>query len=178
MDILALFERASAHAERGEYRESAQAYETFLEQVQGPRSPIPVQQRPQLVRSAAFNFAQVLNKLKEFAEALKWVELGMGLNPTDTGRAIALAAKGEALCGLNRETDGRTAFDQAALAHPIIGRLNSADSMTRLHSSVFLKQAEDWVAVVLASHGHQLNSSLRDEANAILRSIAARRAHT
>jgi tetratricopeptide (TPR) repeat protein len=177
MDILALFERAAAYAARGEYRGSAQAYETVLEQSQRPGSSIPLPQRPQVVRSAAFNLAQVLNKLKEYAKAIDCIELGMSLDPTDTGRAIALAAKGEALCGLNREKEGNAAFAEAARAHPIIGRLNSADSMTRMNSAVFDKMAEDLVATVVGSHGHQLNTSLREEANTILSTISARRGH-
>jgi tetratricopeptide (TPR) repeat protein len=130
---------------------------------------------PQLVRAAAFNLAQVLNKLMEYAQAVHYAELGLGLHPTSRGRAIGLAAKGEALMGLNRQAEGQAAFDEAACADPIVGRLNAAEAMVRLGSPALLKQAESWVAMVLASHGHSLDSGLRAEVKEILKAIGTKR---
>lgn len=175
MDLQSLFNQAAQSAERGQYREAANSYVTFLDAVQGPRSPAPSAQRPQLVRSAAFNLAQVYNKIGDFSQALRYVELGLSHSPTEFGRAIALAAKGEALCGLGRTADGQAAFNEAASAHPVVGRLNSADSMTRLGAEGFWRQAEEWVGLVLASFGPQLDGQRRAEVSVILGKVAARR---
>jgi hypothetical protein len=40
-------------------------------------------------------------------------------------------------CGLGRVDEGRQAFDRAAEFHPVVGRLNSADSMTPLDDPEF-----------------------------------------
>ncbi len=165
MDLQSLFNQAAQSAERGQYQEAANSYVAFLDAVQGPQD----------VRSAAFNLAQVFNKLGDFSQALRYVELGLSHSPTEFGRAIALAAKGEALCGLGRTAEGKAAFNDAARAHPIVGRLNSADSMTRLETEEFWRQAEEWVDLVLASFGAQLDEQLRAEAVVITGKIAARR---
>jgi tetratricopeptide (TPR) repeat protein len=178
MDLQSLFNKATRHAEHGENHEAAKAYEAFLESVQGPRSVVPAAQRPQLVRSAAFNLAQILNKLKDYQRALTMVELGLSCSPTEVGRAIALAAKGEALCGLKRDTEGQAAFAEAVRAHPVIGRLNAADSMTRLGSPAYVQLAAEWVHTVLSSFGHMLDDGLRAEAHAIRREIARLTAQT
>jgi len=133
---------------------------------------VPAAQRPPLVRSAAFNLAQVFNKLKDYQRALTMVELGLAGSPTNVGRAIALAAKGEALCGLQRDMEGQAAFAEAVRAHPVIGRLNAADSMTRLGSAAYWRVADEWVSTVLSSFGHLLDHRLRTEATTIRREIA------
>ncbi len=175
MDLQFHFERASKLAEQGDYEESVKSYRTFLDAVQGPRSEVPSAQQPQVVRSAAFNLAQVLNKLGDYENALRYVELGLACSPTAFGRAIACSAKGEALCGLGRDAEGQAAFDDAMQAHPVVGRLNSADSMTRLGSDRFLRQAEELVAHVERASGHALDRHLRAESLTILGKVAAKR---
>lgn len=165
MNLQTLFKDGQNFAERGQYHESAAAYETFLKHVTDP----------QLVRSAAFNLAQVRNHLRDYEEALRLVDLGLSLSPTDFGRAIAMAARGEALCGLNRTDEGRAAFAQAVQAHSIVGRLNSADSMTRLDSTELLGMAEEWVVHVTCSFGKNLPGHFHSEALTILGKIAAAR---
>jgi tetratricopeptide (TPR) repeat protein len=160
MNLQTLFKNGQHFAERGQYQEAAAAYETFLKHVTDP----------QLVRSAAFNLAQVRNQLRDYKEALRLADLGLSLAPSDFGRAIAMAARGEALCGLNRPVEGRAAFAQAVQAHPIVGRLNSADSIAEL-----LSMAEDLVTYITYSFGKQLQGNSRAEALTILGKIAAAR---
>lgn len=174
-ELQSLFGQAVQLAARGEYRDAARAYETFLEIVQGPRSGLPATEIQRAVRAAAFNLAQVFNKLGNFQRALELVELGLSGAPTETGRAIALAAKGEALYGLGRSKESQAAFEEAAQAHPVIGRLNAADSMTRLTSTDLLPLAEEWVTSVVDAYGSRLSSELRAEAYTTLGKIAARR---
>jgi tetratricopeptide (TPR) repeat protein len=166
MDLQAMFNRAVQLAERGEYRQAAEIYESLLEFVEGS---------PQVVRSIAFNLAQVLNKTGDYQRALELTEMGLSLSPTDVGIAIGQAARGEALCGLKRFEDGKAAFQQAAKAHPIIGRLNSADSMTRVGGEEYLDLAEQWVTKVTGDFGHMLNESLRAEVHTILSQISEKR---
>jgi tetratricopeptide (TPR) repeat protein len=176
IDLQALFDKAFQHAERGENQEAARVYEAFLDAVQGPRSGVSPAQRPQLIRSAAFNLAQVLNKLKDYQKALAMVDLGLSHSPSEYGRAIALAARGEALCGLQRDTEGMMAFKEAMRAHPVVGRLNAADAMTRLGSTAYLQLADEWVNTVLSTLGHLLDDRLYDEAHGIRREIVRLRA--
>jgi tetratricopeptide (TPR) repeat protein len=117
----------------------------------------------------------VLNKLGEFAQALERIEMAVANSPTATGWAIALAAQGEALCRLGRLTEGTQAFEAAIRAQPVIGSLNSADSMTRLKSSYFLEEAQRLVNDVLSRYNLQINPSLRAEAYTISGKIAVRR---
>jgi hypothetical protein len=67
------------------------------------------------------------------------------------------------------------AFDLATAAHPVVGRLNSADSLSRLPSSHHWDAAEQRVAVVVTSFASQLNDDLRAEADTIRGKVAARR---
>ncbi len=174
-DLESLFQRASRHAERDENEESAKAYEALLKEVQRPDLNLPAADRAKLFRSAVFNLAQVLNKLGNYQRALQYVTLGLTHGPTDVGKAIALAAKGEALCGLGREAEGKMAFAEAMQAHPIIGRLNAADSMARLGTPAFLQRAEELIEIVLSSFGNALPEKLFGEATSIRRIIVARR---
>jgi tetratricopeptide (TPR) repeat protein len=175
MDLQALFDRGMQSADRGQYQEAIAAYEHFIDAVNNPASGVPASQRPQLIRSAAFNLAQVLNKAQRYDRALTVVDLGLAASPTDFGRAIALSAKGEALCGLGRVDEGRQAFDQAAEFHPVVGRLNSADSMTRLDDPEFWDLAEKQAQSVITSYQHMLDKDLRAEAQTVLGKVAARR---
>ena len=174
MDLQALLNQATRCAECGEYRESARAYRQFLDAVIGTQSVVPAD-LASVVRSVAFNLAQVLNKSGEYAAALESVDLGLGCSPTALGQAIAYAAKGEALCGLGRQAQGDAAFDRSVGAHPIVGRLNSADSMARLGTEAMLRRAEEFVDAVETSFGHQLNPGLRAEVLTVRGKVAAGR---
>lgn len=175
IQIQMLLEKAMRFAERGEYREAAEAYERVAAEARSPTYQPTSLDVPKLLRSVYFNLAQVLNNLREFRKALSFVEEGLGLSPTEVGRAIGLSAKGEALCGLGRVDEGMTAFREAVQAHPIIGGLNSADSMARLGSNDFLVLAEQWVEDVLVSFGNQLDPPRRSEVCTIRGKIAAKR---
>jgi tetratricopeptide (TPR) repeat protein len=175
MDLEATFHRACQLAEAGRHQEAARHYREFLRAVQADGSPVPVSQRPPLIRSAAFNLAQVLNKLGDFAPALECADLGLSCSPTDYGRAIGQAARGEALCGLGRAAEGIAAFEEAARAHPIVGRLNSADSMSRLGTRALVPIAETWLNDVVTDYGRELNEDLQREVRQIRDQIAAAR---
>jgi tetratricopeptide (TPR) repeat protein len=99
----------------------------------------------------------------------------MARSPTPVGLAIALAAKGEALCGLGKINEGMEAFDEAIRTQPIVGALNSADSMTRVTSTYLLGQAQRLVDRVLTKYLDNLNQSLRAEAYTIYGKIAVKR---
>jgi tetratricopeptide (TPR) repeat protein len=170
-----LFIRANGLFKRGDYREAAKIYEQVVDEASISPSGFASGETDQFLRSACFNFAQVLNRLKEFERALGFVEQGLKLSPTPVGRAIALAAKGEALCGLNRDEEGTVAFEEAICAHPVVGRLNASDSMTRVESTKLLKLAEQWIDEVIQSYGSQFESSTQSEAATISGKIAARR---
>lgn len=174
MDLQSLFDAALAAAARGDHRLAAQAYEQFLDGVQGPGSPVSPAERPQLVRSAAFNLAQVLNKSGEYDQALSWIEKGLAMSPTAVGRAIALAAKGEALYGLKRIEDGRAALDEAVDAHPVIGRLNAADTAARVGPNGVLRIARKWIDAVLTTFASSLDAALREEAEQVREALTAR----
>jgi tetratricopeptide (TPR) repeat protein len=154
--IRALFQEAAQFADRGDYEESAEAYERVAVALRAPGSSEESAEVAQLLRSTCFNLAQVLNKRGEFQKALTYVEEGLNLSPTDLGRAIGQSAKGEALYGLGQVEKALTAFRDAVLAHPIVGPLNSADSMTRLASDECLGLAEEWVELVVKSFGSEL----------------------
>jgi len=167
-----LFDSASQAAQGGDDSEAVRQYQVALTSVQNSRTQLPAESRAQIIRSVAFNLAQSLNKLGRFAEALEHIELGMEHHPTAVGMAIALAARGEALCGLQRLEDGQRAFEEAAQAHPIIGRLNSAEAMVRLGMPALVFIAEQWVNRVVSTCGSQLNDSLRAEVHRIREQIS------
>jgi tetratricopeptide (TPR) repeat protein len=131
-DLDALWGIPFEQASRGQYKEAAEGYELYLEIIQATRTDLTPEQLAQKVRTAAFHLAHVDNKLGRFQEAIDLVDMGLGKSPTPYGRALGLAAKGEALCRLRRVADGRQAFEQAVEVHHVCGRLNAADSMTRL----------------------------------------------
>ena len=175
MDLQKQLDSAVASAERGDYATAAQEYETVLKAMLINCAGLSSEELAKTVRSIAFNLAQVLNKLSRYQEALKNVEFGLAQAPTAYGIAIALAAKGEALYGLQRSVDGKKMFEEAARAHPIVGRLNSADSMVRLDLPELLALADEYVNTVVTVFGGQLNDSLRAEVESIRGRIAAKR---
>lgn len=177
MDLHSLFNRAQRLVERGEYRHAAQAYETFLGSVQGSQSLLSPSEQQLVIRPAASNLAQALNRLGDYQKALKFVDLGLSHSPTNLGRAIALAARGEALCGIGRIPEGKAVFEEAAKAHPVVGRLNAADSMTRLKSMEFLQLSEAWVDLVVSSYSDMLDDDLWAEIGTIRGKIAAQRGY-
>jgi tetratricopeptide (TPR) repeat protein len=162
-----LFIRASELAKRGDYGEAAKIYEQVVNDASTPPSGFAPDDADQFLRSTCFNCAQVLNHLREFEKALAFLERGLKLSPTPEGRAIALAAKGEALCGLNRDKEGIAAFEEAVRSHPVVGRLNAADSMTRAESKKLLEIAREWVDEILQSYGSQLEPKSQSEAATI-----------
>jgi len=147
-EMVAIFQHASWLAERGEYASSAAEYEKFLSQVETSSSTWSQKDRDFAVRSASFNLAQVYNHLGRFKEALNQVTTGLSCSPSLTGLAIAAAARGEALCALDHVELGERAFAQAVAAHPITGRLNAADSMTRVTSKDMLDTAAQLLSEV------------------------------
>ena len=173
IDIQSQFREASQLALRGDYREAANIYELLVTTMRSAGSPVQASDLQQLLRSACFNLAQVLNRLGEFKKALEYAQEGLGLAPTEVGRAIALSAKGEALYGLGRIDEATVAFREASLAHPITGRLNSADSMARLGSRQLLVIAEQWVEDVVKSFADRLRPQLWCEVETIRGRIAA-----
>jgi len=172
MDFQSMANRAVQLAENGQYHEAAEIYQSLLDFAQ---SPAGGGGSPQLVRSIAFNLAQVLNKSGNYQKALELTELGLSLSPSNVGRAIGQAARGEALCGLGRIEEAKAAFQEAASAHPIIGRLNSADSMSRVGGDDLCDLAEQWVTTVVGSYGNHLNDQLRAEVDAILSQVREKR---
>jgi prepilin peptidase CpaA len=140
-DLGVVFASASTLAAQGEYEKAATEYERFLRGVVESRQAWDHKDVDSAVRSASFNLAQVCNHLSRFREALEQANHGLLRSPSQIGRAIGLAAKGEALCGLGQMDEGRVAFDQAVQTHPIIGRLNVADSMTRVSTANLLDDA-------------------------------------
>ncbi|SRR6266478_1019445 len=169
-----LFIRANKLFKRSDFGEAARIYEQVVNEASVSPSGFAPDVTDQFLRSACFNFAQVLNRLREFEKALGFVERGLKLSPTAVGRAIALAAKGEALCGMNRDKEGIVAFEEAVLAHPVVGRLNASDSMTRVESKELLQLAEQWVDEVIQSYGTQLEPKTQSEAASINGKIAVR----
>src|SRR5438045_11660 len=93
-----LFNRAVQLAQDGHYASAATTYPLAAAELEANRSSEGFD-RLQVMRSIHFNLAQALNHLGQFNEALASVDAGLELNPTPRGRAIGLAAKGEALCG-------------------------------------------------------------------------------
>ena len=170
-----LFSSALHSAERGDFESAEKKYEQCLRVAQHAAPPLAQSDLAKFVRSTAINLAQVLNKLEKFPEALAQIDLATLNSPTPTGWAIALAAKGEALCRLGRIKDGTQAFAEAVRAQPVIGSLNSADSMTRMKSTHFLEEAQRLIDHVLNSYGDQISPSLRAEAYTINGKIAVRR---
>jgi len=170
-----LFKVASQSAEAGELQAAAQHYERCLEIARASAVFWMPEELARFERSATINLAQVLNKQEQFAKALDRIAEAMGKSPTSVGLAIALAAKGEALCGLGRINEGMEAFDEAIRTQPIVGALNSADSMTRVTSTYLLGQAQRLVDQILTSYIDQLNQSLRAEAYTTYGKIAVKR---
>jgi len=179
MDVQELnnvFKWASQLAERGDLQASADSYETCLRIVQDSVIPWTPDALSKFVRSTAINLAQVLNKQGKSGQALERIDLAMANSPTPSGRALALSARGEALCGLGRMDEGTKAFEEAIRAQPILGCLNSADSMTRVESTSLLGEAQRLIDLVLSSYREQLDANFRAEAYTINGKIAARRA--
>lgn len=171
----AMFRQAAQLAERGDYPDSIDTYERLAGVLRAAGSPVPSPELTQLLRSVCFNLAQVLNKRGKFQKALACADEGLRFLPTDVGRAIALSARGEALYGLGQPEEAIVAFREAVLAHPIIGRLNSADSMTRLGSDQLIALAEQWVEHVVNSFGSELKAQWWSEVDTIRGRIAAQR---
>src|SRR5271166_2371584 len=101
-DSNSLFNLAFHLAEHGDLQASAEAYDTCIRTAQDSAASWTLDELAKLLRSAAINSAQVLNKLGKFAQALERIEMAVANSPTATGWAIALAAQGEALCRLGR----------------------------------------------------------------------------
>jgi tetratricopeptide (TPR) repeat protein len=174
-ELLDLFKQTLQAAERGDLETSAKGYEKCLSDVRDSPLAFALDERAQFIRSAAINCAQVLNKLGRYGEASEKVDFALSQSPTRFGTAIALSAKGEAICGLGRIQEGEQLFRDAIGAHPIIGALNSADSMTRIRSADLSHEAERLVQSVLNSYSQQLDGTHRAEAYTILGKLAVRR---
>ena len=174
-ELQLLFGRASKQAERGEYSDAANSYGKLLKILRGHQPGIGSDSAQEGIRSTAFNLAQVDNKLEKFQEALEMVELGLSSSPNERGRAVGLAAKGEALYGLKMPEEGKAAFEEAVKAHPFIGRLNAADSITRLPYQDLLPLAEQWVISVQRAFGSIQDPQMRAEASTVLGKIESRR---
>ena len=166
-----LFNEAQQAATLGRYTPAAIAYGRAASAVESGSLDTALGDRSQVLRSIRFNLAQVLNHLGQYQLALTSADAGLDLAPTPLGRAIGLAAKGEALCGLGRCNDGIDAFAEAVAAHPIVGRLNSADSMTRVYAKDLLPTASRLVDEV---EDEQLSAEQREEVRTIRRAIAER----
>jgi tetratricopeptide (TPR) repeat protein len=175
-DLIELFSQASRAAEHGDLEAAAMGYENCLSLVRDSPLAFALDELAQFLRSAAINSAQVLNKLGRYGEALNKLDFALSQSPTPTGTAIMLAAKAEAFCGLGNIDDGMCAFREAIRAHPIVGSLNSADSMSRLKRTDLLAYAQELVQSVLDSHGKHLDAKHRAEAYTIFGRIAVRRA--
>jgi len=172
VDLQKLFDDASAAAGRGEHAEAARLYEACLANAPTGHPPISGEVLRSYYRSAAFNLAQSLLRIGNFVRALEVVELGMHSGPTAIGRAIALAAKGEALCGLGRIGEGKAAFDEAAASHPMIGPMNAADSMSRIASNELLSVARRWSESLMRSQ--RLDKRRMADVNTTLARVARR----
>lgn len=170
-----LLEAAARSAKGGDHSQAAESYQAALGVIQNPFTALAFDQRANLIRSIAFNLAQSLNKLGQFQHALDQIELGLRQNPTDASKAISLAAKGEALLGLQRPVEGLKTFEEAVRYHPVIGPLNSADAMVCLGNPSLVLLAGEWVDTVVATCGDQLNDSLNAEVSCIRQQIVRRK---
>jgi tetratricopeptide (TPR) repeat protein len=174
-ELMELFNKALQSAERGDLETAARGYEKCLSGTHDSPLAFALDERAQFLRSAAINCAQVLNKLGRYGEASEKIDIALSQSPTRFGMAIALAAKGEAICGLGRIQEGEQLFCEAVGAHPITGALNSADSMTRVRPADLSQKAENLVQSVLRSYDKRLDGADRAEAYTILGKLAVRR---
>ena len=174
MEMFDRFQEASELAGRGKHREAAARYEAALDQLEAMTPRQRPDDEPAFRRALAFNLAQEHNHLGNYERCLELLRMGLECGPTEFGKAIAHAAEGEALAQLGRVEEARAAFEAASGHHPVVGRLNSADSMTRLDSDVFLIVAEREVKTVLLSYSEGLTPELRDECRTILERLERR----
>ena len=178
MKLQSLIDPAQRAAERGDDQRAASLYEAALDALLTNESRLDPKEQSSAVRSVAFNLAQVLNRLRRYRDALESVEVGMARNPSSVGRAIGLAAKGEALCGLKQLREGLAMFHEAVLAHPITGRLNSAESMLRIGDPGLLDLAAQWIELAASELGGQGDALQNKEIDGLRkRLVDARRAH-
>lgn len=176
-ELSTLFRTALQLADQGELDASAEQYEQCLRTAQSSAVFWEPEALASFLRSAAINLAQVLNRQGRFEQALKKLDQAMAHSPTSVGRAIALAARGEALCGIGKIREGAEAFDEAVRAQSVVGSLNAADSMTRITSMDLLEDASRLVTQVLKRFSDQLSPTLRAEAYTIHGKIALREGH-
>lgn len=175
MTIQDIFQSAVDFAASGDDRRAAEAYRQFLDEVDDLRLRLPESERQSLRRAATFNLGQTLNRLEDYEQARKLITTELLDGATPFGRAVALAVRGEALCGLGQMREGKAAFLQAAQAHTIAGRLNSAEAMARLGGDELLAIADGWVELVAGTFGDQLTPQFRAEIETIKGKIAMRR---
>ncbi|MGD0815312.1 MAG: hypothetical protein ABSA83_17075 [Verrucomicrobiota bacterium] len=175
LDVQRQVNSAAAAVERGDYDLAAKSFRAALDTLLGNQSGLSLSEQAKWVRPIAFDCAQALNKLSRYREALECIALGLEQNPTPFGNAIALAAKGEALCGLKEMAGGLKCFEEAARAHPIVGRLNSAESMLRIGTPELEITATIWVETVASDFDGQLDAERRAEVVALRKQIEARK---
>jgi len=173
MDINGRINSAVTAAESGDNTRAARDYEIAFHALMKSSAGMDRADHATAVRSISFNLAQVLNKLGKHKDALNYVNEGLKHTPTSLGLAIAYAAKGEALCGLGRKAEGLQLFSDAAGAHPVVGHINSAESMARLGSDELNSLAEQWISNVETMYGGRINESQRAEIKAIRKQISA-----
>lgn len=171
-----LFHRGESAAAQSRHSDAVAAYEHALEGSRRANVPDDPASRRQAQRSIAFNLAQQLNRIGNFQRALEVVDFGMTLAPTGFGSAVALAARGEAQYALGRQAESMQSYERAVAAHPIVGRLNSADAMSREPSGALLGIAEAWTREAVELGGAELPAELLTEVEVILRRVATRRA--
>lgn len=174
-EFFLLFNEATQAMGCGEYADAIQMYERLLHTIPELPSEMPPAQLNHNAWSVAFNFAQTLCKTGEFCRSLQWVEDGLQRNPDPFDRAVALAVRGEALCGIGREKEGLVAFKESVLADPVVGRLNSADAMTRVGSAGLLNLALQWTGEAERVLSQRMNIHYFCEICAIRGKVAMRR---
>jgi tetratricopeptide (TPR) repeat protein len=171
-----LFNSAYESAKSGNYVMAVQEYENARRALPADHAGLTPEDHAKTLRSIAFNLAQILNKLGRYREALENVDLGLAQKPTAHGKAIAFAARGEALYGLERPIEGKEMFEEAVRAHPVTGRLNSAESMIRIGASDLIVVAGQWIEKVVSLFGDQLNEMQRLEVESLRHQFVAKSA--
>lgn len=158
----------------GNYSETARLYEQILtilhRALRDGNTSVE-----QVLRSLAFNYAHFLNKrFREYAKALKAIDLGMTCHPTPFGVSVAMAAKGEALWALGRKEEAIQAFNAGVEAHPANGRIEGAFCMVRLGDPALYPTAAQWVEGAVRDYGDKLNENAQwpEQINAVRRAVA------
>jgi tetratricopeptide (TPR) repeat protein len=154
----------------GDYASADRAYGEILTYLQALPSNAHTWQ---VLRSLAFNYAIFLNKhFKNYQKALEMVALGMRYEPTEVGISVAEAARGEALWGLGNRKESMAAFKSSIQAHPISGRLDTAESLVRIGEPALLEEARQMLDTVETKYNASLTGHWKASLQATRQALA------